>query len=320
VGVLEQERLEIPRGQGQSANRLDRDDLGQARLAVEDRKLAEEFPGTKLRQVSPIADDSDATVDDDEEAGPDLVLAGDDVARLEVDLGRARRDVLDDLAIDAAEQAAGDQQIDMLVVGLDHVSSGPASGRAHSPAGAGSRKPCCARAARPVNHDVKPTPQTVHNTPDAMPVAGHPAREEAPVATREEIIDALADMALFADLSTPQLADIAGRFEEEFFPEGQTVLRQGLRGSGFHVILEGEASVVIDGSQRATLRRGEYFGEVSVLLDEPPTADIVAIRSLRCLVLGGPDLEPFLLAHPRVLYRMLIAQTRRLRTANRWRN
>jgi CRP-like cAMP-binding protein len=140
------------------------------------------------------------------------------------------------------------------------------------------------------------------------------------MATREELIDALSGMALFADLSTPQLSDIAGRFEEVFFPEGQMVLRQGLSGSGFHVILEGEAAVVIDGSKRATLGKGEYFGEVSLLLDESPVADVVATRPLRCLVLAGPALEPFLLAYPRVLYRMLIAQTRRLRSANRWRD
>ena len=80
------------------------------------------------------------------------------------------------------------------------------------------------------------------------------------------------------------------------------------------------AEVRIDGTQRAILGRGEYFGEVSILLDEPPTADIVATRALRCLVLGGRALEPFLMAYPRVTYRMLIAQTRRLRSANRWRN
>jgi CRP-like cAMP-binding protein len=140
------------------------------------------------------------------------------------------------------------------------------------------------------------------------------------MATRDELVDALSGMALFADLSTPQLADIAGRFEETFFPEQAMVLRQGLSGSGFYVILEGEAAVVIDGAQRAILGRGEYFGEVSVLLEEPPVADIVATRPLRCLVLAGRDLEAFLLSYPKVLYRMLIAQTRRLRTANRWRN
>ncbi|HKG57699.1 MAG TPA: cyclic nucleotide-binding domain-containing protein [Candidatus Limnocylindrales bacterium] len=139
------------------------------------------------------------------------------------------------------------------------------------------------------------------------------------MASEEEIVDAIAGMALFADLGRPQLQGVAHRFEERFFPEGERILRQGLTGSGFFVILDGEASVVVDGAPRATLSRGDFFGEVSILLAEPPVADIVALRPLRCLVLSGPDTEPFLVEHPRVMYRMLQAQARRLRNANRWR-
>ena len=40
------------------------------------------------------------------------------------------------------------------------------------------------------------------------------------MATREEIVDAMAGMALFADLASPQLQGVAHRFEERFFPEG----------------------------------------------------------------------------------------------------
>ncbi len=140
------------------------------------------------------------------------------------------------------------------------------------------------------------------------------------MATRDEIADALAGMTLFADLSTPQLLGVAGRFEEAFFPEGQRVLRQGLSGSAFHVILDGEAAVVVDGTQRATLTRGEFFGEVSILLGEQPSADVVATRPLRTIVLPGGAVEAFLVEHPKVMFRMLQAQARRLRNANRWRN
>jgi CRP-like cAMP-binding protein len=138
------------------------------------------------------------------------------------------------------------------------------------------------------------------------------------LATQEEIVDAIAAFALFADLTTPQLEGVTHRFEERWFPEGERVVRQGLTGSAFHVILDGEARVVVDGHDRARLGRGDYFGEISILLGEPPTADIVATRPLRCLVLGGPEVEDFLIAHPRVLYRMLQTQSRRLRNANRW--
>ena len=140
------------------------------------------------------------------------------------------------------------------------------------------------------------------------------------MASSDEIVDHIASFALFADLTTPQLQRIAHMFEEEIFPEGARVLRQGLSGSAFHIILDGEAAVVIDGQQRATLARGDFFGEVSILLGEPPGADIVASRPLRTLVLAGSQVQPVLLENPPLMYRMLQAQARRLRNANRWRS
>jgi CRP-like cAMP-binding protein len=97
------------------------------------------------------------------------------------------------------------------------------------------------------------------------------------------------------------------------------VLRQGFTGTGFYVILEGDVAIRIDGEERARLGRGDFFGEVSVLLGESPVADVVALRSLRAVHLAGPELREFLLAHPHVLLRMLVDQTRRLRNANQWR-
>jgi CRP-like cAMP-binding protein len=138
------------------------------------------------------------------------------------------------------------------------------------------------------------------------------------VAEQVEVVDTLAGLALFADLSRPQLEAVAHTFEEEWFAEGQRIIRQGFAGTGFFVVMDGEVSVVIDGQERSRLGRGEFFGEVSVLLGEPPVADIVAGRPVRCLVLSGPELEEFLVAFPRVMYRMLQAEARRLRSANLW--
>ena len=140
------------------------------------------------------------------------------------------------------------------------------------------------------------------------------------MATQDELIDAIAGFGLFADLTSPQLEKVAHTFEEVAYADGERILRQGLTGSGFHIILDGEVAVVVDGGERARLARGDFFGEVSIFLGEAPIADIVATRPLRCLVLAGPRLEPFLIAHPHVMYRMLQAQARRLRAANRWRS
>ncbi|TML24378.1 MAG: cyclic nucleotide-binding domain-containing protein [Actinobacteria bacterium] len=94
---------------------------------------------------------------------------------------------------------------------------------------------------------------------------------------------------------------------------------RGLSGSAFYIVLEGEASVLVDGTERARLGRGDFFGEISALTGEIPTADVRAETVLRCLMLPGSQLEPFLLEHPTVMLRMLHAEARRVRDANRWR-
>lgn len=134
---------------------------------------------------------------------------------------------------------------------------------------------------------------------------------------QQEILDALAGLALFSDLDRPQLQGVAHTMSEESFPPGQRILRQGFSGSGFFVILDGEVAVRVDGSDVARLGKGDFFGEISLLLGEPPIADVVATGPVQALQLGGPDLREFLLANPTVMYRMLQAVGRRLDRANR---
>ena len=69
------------------------------------------------------------------------------------------------------------------------------------------------------------------------------------------LADTLARLTLFADLGRPQLESVAHLFEEEVFAEGQRVIRQGLEGSGFYIVLEGDARVVIDGVEPPQHRR-----------------------------------------------------------------
>lgn len=138
--------------------------------------------------------------------------------------------------------------------------------------------------------------------------------------SHDEIAIALAGLTLFSDLTRPQLEGVAHVFQEEWFSAGQRILRQGFAGTGFYVILEGEASVNVDGSPRTTLGRGDFFGEISGLLGEAPSADVVAITDVRCLAIAGPELPAFLLQYPPVMLRMLQAEARRLRSANQWRS
>jgi CRP/FNR family transcriptional regulator, cyclic AMP receptor protein len=131
-------------------------------------------------------------------------------------------------------------------------------------------------------------------------------------------IETLSRLALFSELTRPQLEAIAHTYDEELFPEGQRILRKGFTGSGLYVILDGEAEIVLDGRELARLGRGEFFGEVSSLLGGEPTADVLARTPLRCLVVPGPEVEKFLLGNPPVLLSMLKAEAMRLSRMLEW--
>ena len=137
---------------------------------------------------------------------------------------------------------------------------------------------------------------------------------------RDELVRSLSGLSLFSDLREADLEAIADPDLERRFVEGERVLRRGLSGSGFYVILEGEAKVTLSGNELNRLRQGDFFGEISTLLDEPLTADITAETPVRVLEIAGPRLKAFLISYPQVMYRILVTDARRLQEVLAWRS
>jgi CRP-like cAMP-binding protein len=130
------------------------------------------------------------------------------------------------------------------------------------------------------------------------------------------LVESVSRLALFADLNHSELSDLLPGLEEVSFHEGQWVVRRGQTDIGLFIIVDGEVSVVLEGDELAALSKGTFFGEISALLDEPTVADIIARTPVRCLFIPPDDVEGFLLANPRVMYRMLQTEARRLKTTD----
>ena len=129
-------------------------------------------------------------------------------------------------------------------------------------------------------------------------------------------LEELKRLALFVDLPEDELEQIAASGKEASFAEGEWIIRQGDQHSAVYVIVEGEVAVVIDDEDRRVLSKGAFFGEVSVLLQEPATASIVTRTPVSCLVVPGPAVKDFFVSHPLITYRILKAEARRLKTAS----
>jgi CRP-like cAMP-binding protein len=140
------------------------------------------------------------------------------------------------------------------------------------------------------------------------------------VRRESQTVDQLSGLVLFADLSRPQLEAIARIFEEVMFDADQRILRQGFSGSNFYLIIEGQAVVRVNGTERAMLSKGDFFGELSIILGEPPTADVVAVTPLRCLSLPADQLKDFLISYPQVMWRLVVSEAHRLRSSIQWQN
>ena len=70
---------------------------------------------------------------------------------------------------------------------------------------------------------------------------------------------------------------------------GTPVIVQGEAGERFYVISDGEATVSVDGVQRARLGPGDSFGEIALLRDVPRTATVTAASELSLLGLERDD-------------------------------
>jgi len=131
------------------------------------------------------------------------------------------------------------------------------------------------------------------------------------------LVDSVSRLALFRDLTQPELELLLPGLAEASFGEGSWVVRRGQMEPGLYIIVDGEVSVVLEGEELAALTAGSFFGEISALLDdEPVVADVIARTPLRCLYVPPDGVEDFLLANPKVMYRMLQTEARRLRTTD----
>jgi CRP-like cAMP-binding protein len=131
--------------------------------------------------------------------------------------------------------------------------------------------------------------------------------------TAREKSDLLDRVDLFRGLGGVPLAAIADRATEVEFSAGRPIARQGEVGTGFFLIVSGAAHVSRDGQRIATLGPGDFFGELSLLDQQPRVASVVADGPTVCLAIASWDFERLLEEQPRVAIGLLRGVAARLR-------
>lgn len=97
----------------------------------------------------------------------------------------------------------------------------------------------------------------------------------------------------FPDLPPDVLEALVRRADGERFGRGDVVVAEGDPTEAFYIVAKGEAEVsqLVDGAEvyLRTLRAGEVFGEIGLMLGSPRTATVRAVTGLDVVRLGRED-------------------------------
>lgn len=113
------------------------------------------------------------------------------------------------------------------------------------------------------------------------------------------------------------------RFTEEYslhFQDGETIFKEGDEGREMYIVAKGEVTLLkqIHGKEMtlATLKRGEFFGEMALLESLPRTATAKAQGPTRLLVIQPGGFLLKIRRDPTFGFEMLQALSQRIRTTN----
>jgi CRP-like cAMP-binding protein len=102
----------------------------------------------------------------------------------------------------------------------------------------------------------------------------------------------------FRGCTPREIADIANVVVERRFAVGDALCRQGDAETDAFALIDGEASVVVDGEEVGTARPGDVIGELSMLGTGRRTATVTAITPARALVIDPREVDSVLAADP----------------------
>ena len=137
------------------------------------------------------------------------------------------------------------------------------------------------------------------------------------MAKDDRIVELLAQVELFEDLSKAELRRIAAIAKPVDFAPGQSLTEEGTQCGRFYVIASGAARVRVRGRSRDVLGPADSCGEISLVDGGPRMATIVAETPLRTVSIAEFNFRSLLKNEPGIAYKVAVVLCRRLRAAER---
>jgi len=136
-----------------------------------------------------------------------------------------------------------------------------------------------------------------------------------PMPESSELSSVLGSVSFFSGLDRKQLKALAQGGRSRSFKAGDNIVSEGDMGIGFYLILDGRVEVRKGGKVLATLSKGQFFGEMSLIDEERRSADVLAVEPTNCFLLTPWVFTGLIKKHPPIAMGMLKELAKRLRAA-----
>ena len=140
------------------------------------------------------------------------------------------------------------------------------------------------------------------------------------MANNNDNVEYLEQTQLFSDLTAEERASVTGHIAIREFQKGQVILFEEDSNKYMYSVLSGEVKVFYtteEGKESIVAFHGvgESFGEVSLIDQQTIPATVVALEKSLVLIIGRDDFFEILRTQPKVMYKLLLLLTGRLRLA-----
>jgi len=111
-------------------------------------------------------------------------------------------------------------------------------------------------------------------------------------------IEQVMDIKLFKDFSVTEIERILVIAKLQAFKVGETIIRENVVGKKLYIIIEGEVRIskLVSTSESvnfAILRRGNFFGELSLLTQKAHSATAEAVENTQVMTINKTDFDKF---------------------------
>ncbi|MBN1210744.1 MAG: Crp/Fnr family transcriptional regulator [Myxococcaceae bacterium] len=128
----------------------------------------------------------------------------------------------------------------------------------------------------------------------------------------------LARISMFENLQEEELEHLSTLLRSRRFARGEVIFHQGDVGTSLFIVRKGQVAIRLSSDEGkevilALLDRGDFFGELALLDEEPRSTDAVAREEADLLSLQREDFRRFLEERPQVGMKLLSALSRLVR-------